>query len=173
MKEEATYCPDSSSLIDIDRHYHQELRRITKWAKQKLIKIPRGVQRELHSRSGDRLSNTVSGWIKKHDASVDLMRHQDARQLFGEIERKYGNGIRVGNQNYPGLFQSPRSKKSADAEVIAISKAFRYVVVSNDKAIQSACMLENVECITWQEFLRRVRGGQQMDFFIDDRIKPS
>lgn len=53
--------------------------------------------------------------------------------------------------------------KAADGEVVTVGKVLVCVVVSDDRAVRMACSLENIGCIGWAEFARRMRAGTTID----------
>lgn len=166
MAEDSIYCLDTSSLVDIFLHYPADIRRVGKIVKKGLIKIPLGVNRELYDKD-DQLHKAVNQWVEKSGAGIDVVRsNPQVKQIFGEVQRKYGPDFSVGNKVIPGLFRSKRGHKSAEVEVIAFGKFYRYTVVSDDKTVRSVCMLEGIECISWQEFRRRFKN-----FASDDPIE--
>jgi hypothetical protein len=100
----------------------------------------------------------VQNWQSKYGAVVQLsapiLRAEHVR-----IELAYGEVIQIGKQQRRGFWRSKGGKRSADSQVVAVSKVNGYITVSNDEAVQDACHIENVPCIGWQEFYRRMKQG--------------
>lgn len=164
--KEPVYCPDTSSLINIHLNDPKRLRIIGRLIKKGRVKIPSGVRREIKKKS-DPLSHSLSTWLNEPDAEVNPSSDRRVRSSFADIQTRYGEEITVGNRTFPGFFKGPRGRRSADAEVVAISKVYDYVAVSDDEHVRLTCMLENVQCITWQEFLRQIYyvfKGEQASF---------
>ena len=146
-----TYCCDANALKDL--LHAQLLKKVAPWVRAGLVKTPEGVHRELDRRS-DKLRNLLRTWDSKYSLVVQL-NLADKVQL-SRIEREYGPEFRIGHATYPGLWVSPRGRKAADAQVIAVAKVRGWVVVSGDRSVKGACAIENVECITWEDFGRRL-----------------
>jgi len=125
-----------------------------------LIKIPSGVFRELCDKD-DWLSRIISRWRELPGVEVQLKKDTRLGDIFAEVVTRYGEKFRAGNKTYRGLFSGPRGRRSADAEVIAVSKYYRYVAVSDDLTVKVICLQDcvDVECIPWTEFPRRLRIG--------------
>ncbi len=161
--KEPVYCPDTSSLINIHLNDPKRLRIIGRLVKKGRVKIPSGVRREVRKKS-DPLSHSLSRWLNEPNAEVNPSSDRSVSSTFTVLQKRYGEKIMVSGRTFPGFFKGPRGRRSADPEVVAISKVFNYVAVSDDEHIRLACMLENVQCITWQEFLRQIyyvfRGDQ-------------
>lgn len=153
------YACDSTSLIDLFQHFPVEFKSLGPHASNGVIKIPEGVFRELR-RKTDRLRHYLEQWEQKYQIVIRLS--SDTRLLpeLARIEQKYGEKISVGGINYPGFWKSPGGRKAADGQVVAVGKVRGYVVVSDDRAVRLACLQENVQCIGWTEFARRIRKGE-------------
>ncbi|MDW8382572.1 MAG: hypothetical protein RMN51_10780 [Verrucomicrobiota bacterium] len=100
-----------------------------------------------------------------------------ARQLPGlhtevpRLERLYGQKIRLGSQEYAGFWRSSAGRKAADAQVVAVAKMLKGgTAVSDDEAVKLVCSLEDVLCIGWSEFARRLGliRPQQLDLGLGD-----
>ncbi|HUW34337.1 MAG TPA: DUF4411 family protein [Planctomycetota bacterium] len=157
MKHEGsshTYCLDADALINIKLYYPKEIRRINQYAKKGKVVIPEGVYREI-CRKTDTLKNMVQTWQKRHGAIIWLD-HALGREL-ARMEKAYGEAIILGNRKRNGFWTSKSGRQSADSQVVAVSKVRNYTAVSNDQAVQDACHIENVPCIGWQEFYRRMK----------------
>ena len=150
-----TYVPDAGALIDLHHHFRAGFRKLGKMAQQGQIKIPEGIFRELQ-RKTDRLSKIVQRWSQKNsDCIVRIARVHNLAGELARIERQYGEQIVVGEKPYPGFWHSPAGRKAADGQLIAVAKVLSAIVVSDDRAVRLACMLENIPCIGWTEFARR------------------
>lgn len=152
-----TYVLDASALIDLDRHFQATgLRRVGRLAQEGRTKIPDGVYRELR-RKTDKLFKTVEQWANKNgDCIVHIGRVHDLVQEVIRVEQQYGEQIVVGTKAHRGFWHSPAGTKAADGQVIATAKVLGATVVSDDRAVCLACMLESVPCIGWTEFARRI-----------------
>lgn len=151
------YCLDACTLVDIWLCYPKAMRELSRSARDGKVVVPEGVYREL-CRKTDRLKSTVETWKKKHSAVVSINTLRLQTEL-ARIETAYGERIVVGNKARDGFWKSKSGKRSADGQVVTVSKVHNYVAVSNDQAIQDACHIENVPCIGWQEFYRRMNQG--------------
>jgi hypothetical protein len=150
-----TFVLDVSALIALHNHFRTGFRKLGKMAQQGWLKIPEGIFRELQ-RKTDRLFKTVERWSQGN--SDCIVRIACVHNLAGElarIERQYGEQIVVEGKSYPGFWHSPAGRKAADGQVIAVAKVLSATVVSDDRAVRLACMLENVPCIGWTEFARQ------------------
>jgi len=159
------YVCDTNSLIDVYRHYPEIFRHLRKLVSKGIIKIPEGVYREIRRKS-DALRKRVDRWAEKFSEFVIYFKHD--RRLMNtlkEVEEKYGEEIKVGKRHYNGFWKSPSGKRAADGQVVAIGKVYGYTVVSDDRAVRLACMLENVPCIGWAEFVRQIKGPEQLSLF--------
>ena len=152
-----TYVLDASALIDLHRHFQAAgLRRLGHLARQGQIKIPEGVYRELQ-RKTDRLFKAVERWARKNsDCIVQIARVHNLADELARVERQYGEQIVVGTKPYPGFWHGPSGRKAADGQVIAVAKVLNATVVSDDRAVRLACILEGIPCIGWTEFARRI-----------------
>jgi hypothetical protein len=149
------YVLDSTALIDINKHFPRQNRKLRQLAQGGYVKIPEGVFREI-KRKTDMLSNTLKSWSKSNpDLIIQISGMQILANKLVSIENKYGEKILVANRPYSGLWKSPSGRKSADGQVIAVAKVLGCTAVSDDRAIRLACMLEGVPCIGWTEFARR------------------
>jgi uncharacterized protein YacL len=151
-----TYVLDASALIDLHHCLRAGFRKLGMMAQQGQIKIPEGIFRELQRRT-DHLSKTIERWSQKNsDCIVRIARVHNLAGELARIERQYGEQIVVEAKTYPGFWHSPAGRKAGDGQLIAVAKILNAVVVSDDRAVRLACMLENIPCIGWTEFARRV-----------------
>ncbi|MEO0300199.1 MAG: DUF4411 family protein [candidate division WOR-3 bacterium] len=150
------YVLDTCAIIDLHNHFPTEFRKMIEvFAKENSLKIPEGVFRELY-RKTDKICKKIKKIIEKYPSIiVNLRENLRIMEKFSEIERNYGESIRFRNNVYKGYWKSPRGKKSAEGQVIAIAKVLQYTVVSDDSSVKLICMLEDIPCIGWTEFARR------------------
>lgn len=165
MASEIFIC-DTTSIFDLHNNFPTEFKhRIENLAKNDALKIPEGVWREI-KRKIDKIFKKMQKIAEKYPSViVQVKNDQRIMEKLCEIERKYGENIQVGNQKYNGFWKSISGKKAAEGQLIAISKVFNYTVVSDDKAVKLACMLEDIQCIGWTEFARRLEISQQLMLF--------
>ena len=154
-----TYVCDSTSLIDLYLHFPVEFKSLGSHAANGEIKVPEGVFREL-MRKTDKISNSLEQWEKKYNIVVRLKSDPRFLSEFSRIEQTYGENVPVGGRDYPGFWKSPAGRKAADGQVVTIGMVKKWVVVSDDKAVRFACLNENVQCIGWAEFARRLSTGE-------------
>lgn len=152
------YVLDTSAMIDL--HYHFPARSVRQTLKRlcggNRLKLPEGVKRELE-RKTDQARKTVGELAKQYPVCVVLIRA--VPHLGGElarIEQSYGQEIRVGNRRYPGFWKSRSGRKAIDGQVVSVGNTLNCTVVSDDRALRMACLLENVPCVGWAEFARQV-----------------
>lgn len=151
-----TYVLDASALINLHRHFPASFRKLGPMVQQGQIKIPEGIFRELKRRT-DRLFEAVERWAKKNsDCVVRITRMHNLPNEFARIERQYGKRIVVGEKEYKGFWSSLAGREAADGQVIAVAKVLGATVVSDDRAVHLVCMLEDVPCIGWTEFARKI-----------------
>ncbi|MGH8103566.1 MAG: hypothetical protein ACREJQ_03490 [bacterium] len=107
----------------------------------------------------DRLSNLAERWEKKY-----AIKMKGDPQLWSELKRietTYGEWVIVGPNRHKGFWKSKAGRKAADGQVVAVSKVLKCTAVSDDNAVELACMLEDVPCIGWAEFARRLREKER------------
>jgi len=155
------YVPDADALVNLYLHFKRRaINALKKLAKRDALRIPEGVAREL-LRKSDRLSNLMTS-LKKQASKfppslfVRLRAQRKVREEVVRLEKLYGEEIRVGGRVHPGFWASRAGRKAKDSQVVAAAKVLRGVAVSDDKAIALACALEDVSCIGWTEFARRL-----------------
>jgi hypothetical protein len=155
MNKTDSYILDTDALIDYYNHFPKKFKRLKELAKSGILKIPEGVFREL-KRKSDKLKRYVEKW--ENDYNIVITIKSDFRLVndFGRIDTTYGEEVKVGGRVYPGFWKSPSGRKAADGQLVTIGKVQKYIVVSDDKAVRLACLLEDVECIGWSEFARRI-----------------
>ena len=163
MDGQEKYVCDADSLINLYQHFGRAfLRRLRQLAQSTALCIPEGVVRELH-RKTDRLSR----FVRNYEKSNVVVRVRSNPRLQAEVvrmEKFYGEFIVVGKKKYPGFWASRAGRKAADSQVVATAKVFEGIAVSDDGAVKLACALENVACISWTEFARRLGLGKQLSF---------
>jgi len=153
------YFKVSTSLIDLFQHFPVEFKGLSSHASNGEIKIPEGVFRELR-RKTDKIRHSLEQWEKKYNIVVRLKSDPRFLSEFARIEQTYGEKVSVGGKDYPGFWKSPAGRKAADGQVVTIGKVRKWVVVSDDNAVRLACLNENVQCIGWAEFARRLNKGE-------------
>jgi len=120
------------------------------------VKVPEGVYREI-CRSDDKLKTLVERWKQALPQwVVSIHSVPNLSKEWQRIDQRYGEQVRIGEQVYKGFWRSRSGQKAADAQVVAVAKVLNGTAVSDDKAIQMACMIEDVPCIGWAEFARRI-----------------
>lgn len=163
---EKIYICDTCALFNFYRNFSLQFKnKIKILVRGDVLKISEGVWREI-KRKTKKIFKIMSKIVEKYPSViVEVKSHPKIKDFLYEIERKYGNIIQVGNQQYPGIWKSFSGRKAAEGQVIAIAKFFGYTVVSDDTAVKLVCMLENIECIGWTEFVRRLKIPQQQTLF--------
>lgn len=151
IEKELVYCLDASALIDL--HKAKLSKKLTIWASNGCIMVPEGVYRELRRKS-DKLKKLLDKWQSQYSVIIQL-NDVDKNQL-SYIEQTYGRGFSIGAIIYPGFWKSASGHKAADGQVVALAKTRKWVVVSGDKSVRGACAKENIECISWEDFARRL-----------------
>lgn len=160
------YVCDTTSIFNLHNNFPTEFRHMVEpLAKNNALRIPEGVWREI-KRKTDKIFKKMKKIVEKYPSViVQLKNDQRISGKLYEVERKYGESIQVGNQKYNGFWKSASGKKAAEGQVIAIAKVLNYIVVSDDSAVKLACMLEDIQCIGWTEFARRLGISQQQMLF--------
>lgn len=158
-----TYICDADCLINLHRHFAQTALKTLEFCIEKgHLKIPEGVVREV-IRGTDKLA----AFVEEYRCSVGVCVSGDERlkEEIAQLERRYGEKIRLGTQEHAGFWRSKAGQKAADAQVVAVAKMSEGgLVVSDDGAVKLACALEGVPCIGWSEFARRLELTQQLTF---------
>jgi len=155
------YICDADALINLHRHFkRQALIELRRLAKENKLKLPEGVIREI-MRGSDSLKN----FVETCRDYIEVMIRDNLQQAVSEMERKYGEKIRFGEGEYPGFWTSKAGKQAADGQVVAVAKWLGGICVSDDRAVRLACALENVICIGWIEFARRLGLAKQGSLF--------
>lgn len=150
------YVLDADAFISVHQHFPVGLRRLRKAIKDGHLRVPEGVLREL-GRGTDRLGRLVRGWVSTHsDVLVMIGQSTILQAELTRIEQTYGERVKVGQKEYPGFWSSPAGRKAIDGQVVATAKVLHATVVSDDRAVRFACLLENIPCIAWSEFARRM-----------------
>jgi len=154
MKFAEKYICDADCLINLHRHFGRaSFKALRSLGKRGALKLPEGVVREI-KRGTDKLAQ----FIEKEEQVLKITVSNDPNLLseIARLEKSYGEKIIYGQQEYGGFWKSSAGRKAADAQVVAVGKLFKSIVVSNDRAVQLACSLEGVSCINWAEFARRI-----------------
>ncbi|HVO72491.1 MAG TPA: hypothetical protein VMT35_00595 [Ignavibacteriaceae bacterium] len=161
MSKDNIYILDSDALIDFYNHFPAKFKKLQALSKNGLFKIPEGVFREL-KRKSDKLRRLIERWENEFNIVISIKSNIQLVNEFGRIEITFGDEIKVGGKIYPGFWKSPAGRKAADGQLVTIGKVLpKHIVVSDDKAVSLACLLENVECIGWAEFARRIGINNQ------------
>ncbi len=161
------YVLDSSAIIDLHQHFPK--RRLRKalngLARQDRLRIPEGVRREIKRKTDD--ARKTLEQLDNHSPQfvVRIARVHNLQEELSRIEQAYGEQIRLGNKVYPGFWHSASGRKAVDGQVVALAKKQGGTVVSDDRGIRAACLLENVPCIGWTEFARVLSLGEQRTLF--------
>lgn len=159
---QAEYVCDTNVLINLEKAFGPK--RLSRAFKQGRIIIPEGVERELRRRS-DPLTRLVSRL-----PCENILRIGSRPGLPDElvrVERTYGKTIEFGKKRYEGFWKGHTGSTGADGSVVAVAKVLKLEAASDDKAVQMACALEGVRCITSAELalqLRFVRPQQALPF---------
>jgi hypothetical protein len=148
------YCLDADSIINIAlAGWFDSLQ---KTAKNGDICFPEGVYRQL-TETTTKIGQKIEGWDKF--GCLKILSSSE-KLLMKQIDQKYGPPFHIINgKDYKGFWKTEPPGGGVDAQVIAVAKEHKYIVVSNDHSIHGACMLENVECILYEEFGRRLVTG--------------
>jgi hypothetical protein len=154
---------DSSSLISIWRNFRrQAISALRREAKRGNLKLPEGIVREM-KKGKDALAKFAGDYEK--EVIVYIKRNPNLQKEFQRIEMAYGKEVVIGKQKFKGFWVTPSGKRGADGQVVAVSKVQGAVAVSDDEAVKRVCLLENVECIGWTEFTRRLGLVKQLKLF--------
>lgn len=151
IAKQVLYCLDATALIDL--HNAKLSKKLTIWVSEGCIRVPEGVYRELRRKS-DKLKKLLDKWQAQYIAIVQL-NDVDKNQL-SYMEKTYGPEFSIGDIIYPGFWKSASGHKAADGQVVALAKTRKWVVVSGDRSVRGACAKENIECISWEDFARRL-----------------
>ena len=147
------YCLDTDSIINIE--FAGWFNSLRKAAKDGNVYFPEGVYRQLTD-TFTKIGNKIKNW-EKYGTCVYLTTSE--QELMKTIESNYGPQFSIKGISYPGFWKTEPVGGGVDAQVIAVAKERKYIVVSNDNSIHGACMLEDVECIRFEEFGRRLVSG--------------
>lgn len=161
------YILDADTVINLQRHYPSALKKLRSLVAAGQIKMPEGTYREV-VRNADKAGKLLKRWANKYPeflVQFDKQANPGLLQELARIERAYGADFFVGKQQYRGFWKSRAGQKAADGQVVAAAKELICVAVSDDKAVEGACLLEGVACIGWTEFLRRVNQVVQLSLF--------
>ena len=155
----AIFCCDANALIDFARA--GRFTELDALARQGMLRIPMGVYAEVypHQREG-REKRMLVQW--KEDARTTVILDDDgmAKSLLPAIERTYGPQFHIGGITYPGFWKSKAGRAAADGEVVAFAKAHGWTVVSNDGSVRGACLLESIECHSWEQLAHELDTGR-------------
>ena len=125
-------------------------------AKKGHICFVEGVYRQLTDTS-TKIGNKIKNW-DKYGCLHNLTTIEQSLMKYLDI--RYGPPFHIiKGKNYPGFWKTEGAGGGVDSQIIAVAKEREYLVVSNDNSIHGACMLENVGCIRYEEFGRRLLAG--------------
>lgn len=159
MGKQEKYVCDADCLINLHRHFGRNcIRVLRRLAKEGSLYIPEGIAREL-LRGTDVIARFVQRYRDNRDCGEVIVWLKDnprLREEVAQMEQSYGESICVGGRVYPGFWSSQSGRKAADGQIVAVAKVLGGTVVSDDAAVKLACALENVPCIGWSEFARRL-----------------
>lgn len=159
------YVLDSAAIIDLHRHFPARKVRtmLRALAQRDGLRIPEGTEREI-KRKTDRAHETLRQLAENFpDCIVRISRVHNLQTELARIEQTYGQEIRIGTQRYPGFWASASGRKAVEGQALATAKRLEGTVVSDDKAVERASLLENVPCIGWTEFARLSLSGGQLN----------
>ncbi len=152
------YCCDATALIDIAQRFEDGVKKLDKAAKGGSLVVPIAVFNELRKKS-DQLKAAVERWnTTKYQAVIRIDSTGEFKRECARIERTYEPDFMVGSKVQGGFWRSKAGQKAADAQVVAIAKVKKLIAVSQDQAVNNACLLENIDCIGWQQLWRRITG---------------
>jgi hypothetical protein len=148
------YCLDADTIINVT--LAGWFNKLHESAKDGHVCFVEGVYRQLTDTT-TKIGNKIKNWDKYESIKYLTTAEQI---LMKQIDEKYGPPFHIiKGKDYPGFWKTEPPGGGVDAQVIAVAKERKYIVVSNDHSIHGACMLENVECIRYEEFGRRLLAG--------------
>jgi hypothetical protein len=148
------YCLDADTIINVTLAGWFD--KLHESAKDGHVCFVEGVYRQLTDTT-TKIGSKIKNW-DKYGSIQKLTTVEQA--LMKQLDKKYGPPFPIiKGKNYPGFWKTEPPGGGVDAQVIAVAKERKYIVVSNDHSIHGACMLENVECIRYEEFGRRLLAG--------------
>lgn len=159
------YVLDSTAIIDLHNHFPARgVRKMLRaLAQRNELRIPEGIDREI-KRKSDRARETLRQLAESFpDCVVRVARVHSLQTELARIEQTYGQEIRVGTQRYRGFWASASGRKAVEGQALATAKKLEGTVVSDDKAVERASLLEDVPCIGWTEFARLSSSAGQLD----------
>lgn len=149
------FCCDANALINFARA--GRFAELDGLARLDLLRIPMGVYNEVYPYERDgRTKKMLTQWKEDARTTVNLDDDGAAKALLPDIERAYGPPFSIGGVTYPGFWKSKAGRAAADGEVVAFAKARGWTVVSNDGSVRGACLLESVECHSWEQLAHRL-----------------
>lgn len=151
----AIFCCDANALINFERA--GRFTELDALARRGLLRIPMGVYDEVfpYQREG-RERRMLARWKEDARVAVSLDDDDGARSLLPAIERAYGPQFHIGGVAYAGFWSSKAGRGAADGEVVAFAKAYGWTVVSNDGSVRGACLLEGIECHSWEQLAHKL-----------------
>ena len=151
------YCCDADALIDLDSA--GRFAELSRLVEQGRLRIASGAFAEtVRFRSISRRSKrTLEGWHAHGQVGVVVDYDSAARSLLPDIDTRYGPQFSMEGVSYGGFWRSRAGRDAADAEVVAFAKAHGWVVISNDRSVHGACLMESVECHRWEHLALVIR----------------
>lgn len=148
------YCLDADTIINVELANWFE--KLHESAKDGYVCFVEGVYRQLTDTS-TRIGTKIKNW-DKYGCLHKLTTVEQA--LMKQLDTKYGPPFSIiKGHNYSGFWKTEGVGGGVDSQIVAVAKERGYLVVSNDNSIHGACMLEDVECIRYEEFGRRLLAG--------------
>ncbi len=147
------YCVDTDTIINVELAGWFD--KLSGAVKNKYVCYPEGVYRQLTDTT-TKIGNKVKTW-DKYKGIRYLTTNE--KIIMKQVDLKYGSQFSIGGKTYAGFWKTEVRGGGVDAQVIAVAKEEKHIVVTNDNCIHGACMLENVECIRFEEFGRRLVNG--------------
>ena len=153
-------CLDANVLITIDTLGKDVKRRLGQWIGSGHIRIPEAVLREIKTHGARPLRERLDRWQLRWPeffVDIDTRNPSHCREL-ARMSATYGQTFTFGGVHFPGgFYKTPQGKSRAvDAQLVTLAKVHGFTVVSDERAIQAACSLENVSAMHMHEFIRRL-----------------
>ena len=150
VSPDAIFCCDADALINFERS--GRFTELTRLVEQNRLRVVDGVYKEVAEagvRSND-MRNILRRWKEREQVVVAVDEDRAASRHIPQIERRYGPPFSIRGITYGGFWKSRAGRDAADAEVVAFAKAYGWAVISNDRSVQGACLLEGVACLHWE-----------------------
>ena len=155
LLDSVPFCCDANALIDFARS--GRFADLQALAQLGLLRIPMGVYAEVYPyERNSQVKRLLAQWKEDARTTVNLDDDGAAKALLPDIERAYGPPFSIGGITYSGFWRSKAGRDAADGEVVAFAKARGWTVVSNDGSVRGACLLERIECHSWEHLAHRL-----------------